>query len=317
MTARRPLPRHVLDDSRRRAGVVSRQQLLDAGVSPGVVRRIAQQHRVVLPGVYCLDLTVGAPAGALTFEVRSHAGLLHAGHGSALAGEAAAHHCGLQDPPPSVIEVCVPHDRQLGAVPGYRFRRRRPDVLAPVLPRDLPVMRVEDVVLDLADRGTVDRAVGLVALACQRGLTTPARLAARLAARRRHRWRRMLRGVLDDVATGSTSYLELQYLRHVERGHGLPPSKRQMVVPETGHRSDGAYLDARVLLEHDGSAFHSGPDRDRDLALDAEHLGHDWLTIRSSYRQVLGSPCEVARRVASVRVRRGAAAQIRPCPRCA
>ena len=39
---------------------------------------------------------------------------------------------------------------------------------------------------------------------------------------------------------------------------------RQYVVPETGHRADGAYPKRRALIHLDGARYHD-PDADRDL----------------------------------------------------
>ena len=196
--------------------------------------------------------------------------------------------------------LAVPEARRVRDQPGFRFTRHRPGVLAQPLPRSMPVLRIEDVVLDLAGRGSDGYAIGLVTRACQRQLTTAARLLERVRGRARHPRRALLIGLLEDAAGGTTSFLEHGYLTRVERPHGLPPAARQHVVPETGHRSDGAYVVERVLLEHDGRAFHVEDAREADLARDATHLAHGWVTVRTTYPMVFAEACATARRVEDV-----------------
>lgn len=316
MPPRCDVPAEILARAADRSGVVSRRELLAAGLTPTVVARMTRAWRRLLPGVYCLDLRPEAPEDSISFAQRAQAGVVLAGGGAVVGGMAAACLLGLVDDPPAVIDIVLPRRRRPAPQPGYRFVRVRPGVHATPLPRDLPTLRIEDVVLDLAATAPRDRAIGLVATACQRRLTHPCRLADRLAARTRHPRRALLQGLLADVASGSISYLEVGYLRRVERAHRLPASVRQVVVPATGHRSDGAYPDSRVLLELDGTAFHSGAQRLRDAELDAAHLVEGWTTIRITYPMVFDQACATARRVMAVHRARGGQGALGRCPEC-
>ncbi|MCG7320834.1 hypothetical protein [Arsenicicoccus bolidensis] len=316
MHAATEIPEEVRALARRRRGVVTWAELVRHGVGRHAVQRILARYCRVLPGVYCLDVPVHVRPDTLDLEVRAWAGLLYAGEGAVVAGRAAAYLFGLEDTAPALIQIAVPEARRVRDQPGFRFTRYRPGVLAQPLPRSMPVLRIEDVVLDLAGRGSDGYAIGLVTRACQRQLTTADRLLERLRGRSRHRRRALLMGLLEDAAGGTTSFLEHGYLTRVERAHGLPPTRRQHVVLETGHRSDGAYVDERVLLEHDGRAFHVEDAREADLALDAAHLAHGWVTVRTTYPMVFADACATARRVEDVRVARGGEPSLRRCPSC-
>jgi len=299
-----------------RRGLVTRRELLDAGLSRRAVDGIASRCCTMLPGVYLLGRGPDVAASTLDHETRAWAGLLHAGTGAYLAGRSAAHYLKVLDRPPRVIEIAIPHGRTVSSQPGYLFVRHRPGVHAEPLPRAMPTLRVEDVVLDLAATGSLSDAIGLLATACQRGTTRASRILDRLGERRRHPRREVLTAVLQDIAGGSTSHLEVGYLTRVERAHGLRPTVRQFAVPGSGHRSDGAYPAERLLLEHDGSAFHSGEQRLDDLALDARHLGLRWSTIRTAHTMVFAAACELAARVEGARVARGGEPCFIPCPEC-
>ena len=200
------------------AGVASRQQLLRAGVSRTTVdskhkRGLWQQLH---PGVY------GTFTGTATREAHLWAAVLYAGPGALLSHETAAELCHLIDDPVRPLHVSVPFGRRVSPPPGVQVHMRR------AMPRSQPALSpprttVEETVLDLTQTAnSVDDAIGWLARACARRLTTPARIARTIAGRRRVRWRRILCAALDDVALGCHSLLELRYLRDVERAHNLP-----------------------------------------------------------------------------------------------
>jgi hypothetical protein len=86
-------------------------------------------------------------------------------------------------------------------------------------------MRLEAAVLLLASRTrAADEAIGVIADACQSRRTTPGRLREtldQLPTNQRHR--RLLGELLDDVATGAYSYLEVRYLRDSSARTDSPP----------------------------------------------------------------------------------------------
>lgn len=81
---------------------------------------------------------------------RAHAAVLWGGDGACLSLAAAAHLHGVEDRPPPVITVAIPHDRNVTRLPGTRYARRRR--LEVVHRRQLPVTGAATTVLDLADQ---------------------------------------------------------------------------------------------------------------------------------------------------------------------
>jgi hypothetical protein len=185
----------------------------------------------------------------------------------------------------------------------------------------LPRLRFEVAALETAsEQQGAGRAIGVIADACQQRLTTPAQLLDALSLKPRLRWRRSLAAAIGDVATGAQSYLEVQYLRRVERPHCLPTAARQrrVVVGRKHAYRDVDYVGYGVVCELDGRLGHESDydrsnDRDRDnRAADAEAV-----TLRFGYRQVLDASCETAGIVAGALRRRGWRGRLRRCgPDC-
>lgn len=96
--------------------------------------------------------------------------------------------------------------------------------------RSPPQVRPEYAAVDVAAVATTDfDAVAVLAKTVQSRRTTARRLQPALAERERLPRRRWLAAVLADVAEGTCSVLELEYLRRVERADGLPRARRQQV----------------------------------------------------------------------------------------
>jgi hypothetical protein len=141
----------------------------------------------------------------------------------------------------------------------------------------------------------VDDAIGWLARACARRLTTPSRLAATIAGRRRVRWRRMLCAALDDVALGCHSLLELRYLRDVERAHNLPVGRRQRRRRST--YSDLEYEEYGLNVELGGRIPHSGDGALRDRRRDNRRVADRLRVLRYGFVDVSAHPCATAGQV--------------------
>ena len=112
------------------------------------------------------------------------------------------------------------------------------------------------------------------------------------------RHRRDLRPVLEDVAAGSHSLLEIRYLRNVERLHGLPRGTRQRGVDR--EFTDVAYEGFGLVVELDGR-FHLRPDRRwKDLARDNRATLRSEATLRYGWSDVQTRACEAAVQVLAV-----------------
>lgn len=285
---------------RQQDGVVSRRQVIEVGLGHHDIRRLLRRNEWarVHDGIY-VDHT-----GPLTWRQRAWAAVLYAAPAalcleSALAGGGA------------VIQVAVAMDRATLVPPaGVRIHR-----LAHLDERALwnaspPRQRFEDAALDVACRASGEfDAIAVLANACQSRRTTAHRLLQALDARQRIRRRRRLRAILLDIAEGTCSVLEREYLTRVERAHGLPRAVRQK-------RSTSAvgvcYRDAeygeRLVVELDGRAFHDSVSaRNKDFERDLDAAVDGRSTVRLSYHQVFASPCRTAAKLARVMAQHGIA----------
>lgn len=163
----------------------------------------------------------------------------------------------------------------------------------------------DDSVLDALDVLDEAAAIALVTRVIQERRTTAHRLLKLADGRARVPHRVVVGGLLRDGA-GIESVLEYVHLNRVERSHGLEPMVRQYVVPETGHRADGAYPARRALIHLDGARYHD-PDVDRDL--DNRHSALGYTSFRFTWSDCWAQACATAARVTGGDVPRR-------CPRC-
>jgi hypothetical protein len=268
------------------------------------------QH--IHPGVYA------AFTGSLPELARVWAGLLWAGEGAVLARSTALRGYGfIRIPDAGVVHILVDHARKVRDIAGVSVRRRR-DLQRFVHPaKRPPTVRLEDAVLhEAAGRTRVTDGLALIADACQDRRTAPERLRATLDEFPRLRNRHVWLAVLDDVASGAHSFLEVHYLRGVERAHGLPSPDRQTSGVSIGKRvwRDGEYPDWGIVLELDGRLGHEwAADRGRDRRRDLVVAGRGEVTLRHGYADVLEEYCESAALVVRVLWSRGWQGQPTEC----
>lgn len=306
------------------SGVVARRQVLAAGLESHDLRRLVRRRELapLFPGTY-VDHT-----GDPTWLQRAWGALLVCGahevdgrwDGAALAGTSALR---VADGPErgkdgGPIVVAVPHDRRVKAPPGIVVVRtagldeRVRWNLAP------PRLTYDEAALDVAlgCRDELD-AVAAVARAVQGRHTTAQRMQEALGRRSRVPRRELLEAVLGDVARGTCSVLEREYVERVERPHHLPAGRRQLRVGTTSGivYRDNAFDD--LLVELDGRLFHDTAeqrDADHERDLDAAVAGQG--SVRLTWGQVVGRPCRTAGKLSELFVRHGLRAG-RPCgPAC-
>ena len=303
--ALRPVWQELADDQE---GVVSRRQLLDLGLTPAQTHQnvLNGRWRPLLPGV-CATFT--GPVGPLA-EV--WAAVLYAGAGAVASHGTALWLAGLLDDLPRPLRVSVGHRRRVRDQPGLRIHRMNalddsPEAV--VHPAALPPrVRIENAVLDQAETAAAATAVDLVLRATQRRLTTAARICAALGDRPRHRHRTLLLAVIADAAQGVLSPLERHYLQNVERPHRLPRGERNLLDRTSigGRRyRDVRYPTWQTVVELDGREAHPEDSASRDHRRDNEVVVAGDSPLRYGWRDVVGSPCEVAAQVAVVLGARG------------
>lgn len=126
-----------------------------------------------------------------------------------------------------------------------------------------------------------------------RGLSVAA-LRAKSAGLRIHGGRAALAELLDLVAAGSESELEIWGVTHVLPGPPDVPTVVQHRIRLANGRwvkADAAYPEALVIVELDGAAFHgSRSARERDLRRDSALAALGWVVLRFGYARLTSEP---------------------------
>lgn len=295
-------------------GVVSRQQVLRAGVSRNTITSKVRHElwQQIHLGVY------GTFTGEVTWKARLWAAVLYAGPGALLSHETAAEVLGLTDRRCPVIQVTIPASRRVRAPQGiaihcssFDYPRWRP--LRGVPPHTFYAETIIDLV---AAADNLDDVIAWVSRGIARNLVSGVELKAAAAARLRFRWREQIHEVIESVAGGSHFPLEFRYDRDVGRAHGLPPATRQAkFVKPDGTRGfrDRCYEKYGLIVELDGKAFHPADQRGKDQARDNEAVAAGGATLRYGWAEVARTPCETAGQVYRALRRRGYSGTIRAC----
>jgi very-short-patch-repair endonuclease len=268
--------------------------MLSAAVSERTVARWLAAGRLVRlhPG------WVTAAEFAEDWTVRAHAATAYAGgplsHMSALAVH------GVVDREVTRLSVTVPGDRRVRTSRWLRVHRSR-NALEIVRARGLPATTIARSLVDTwgdAHRARAVRGYGDVARAAVLRGTRDRRvsnreLAAELRLRPELPSRAELVDLLDLIAAGCQSELEIFGVRHVLAVPGLPRFRQQhrVILPGGPVLLDAAWPEVKLAVELDGAAFHGGQEaRERDLRRDAALAAQGWLVLRFSYRRLTRHP---------------------------
>lgn len=280
----------------RQSGVISRRQALEVGLDRDAIARRVRSGRWIRLHSRIYLVTSGPPA----IPSRIWGALLYAGSGATASHQTAAWLDGFAHEP-AVIDVTIPERRRVRPAPGLRIHRAGAIEVRSHPSKLPPRTRVEDTVLDLAERAaSLEGVVAVVAWACRERLTTAERIAASATARKKLRHRQEIVAVLADVGSGAHAVLEHLYLNLVERAHGLPVGLRQARV-RRGLRSeyrDVCYRGFGVLVELDGPVGHTtDPDRWRDMRRDNADALAGQIVLRFGFADVSRRACAVAAQV--------------------
>lgn len=289
------------------AGVTSRIDLTLASSASSVARWTAAGDLVhVHPGVVMLPRALEDPtARARAATIWAKGPLSHA---SAL---------GLWDAlpqQPGRLHVTVPADR---------FPRRTTGVVVHRTTLPLSMTAIQAIPVTTLGRSLVDAwdwshrhrkgvphgglpAVRQAVIECvrERRISVGA-LRAESAAQRVHAGRAALAELLDLVAGGCQSELEIWGVTRVLPGPPRisAPIQQHAVRLDTGRwvHLDAAYPDALVAVELDGAAFHgSRTARERDLRRDSALAALGWVVLRFSYARLMSDPEGCRREIEAV-----------------
>lgn len=283
---------------RRQLGAFSRAQANALGLSDRSIAARCRAGRIqrLYRGAY-VDFS-----GPVPWETRLWAAWLAYGPEAALTGETALRQYGFELDRDNVVRLEIPHRRRLRGEAGVVITRTRDFARRVLTVREPPMVRLEVAVLTVASRRSrPDQTAALVLDACRQRRTTPHRLLAELGRMQQLPQHGLIVQVVRDAADGVESFLELVYLRKVERAHGLPAARRQVRV--TGDRGvvyrDAEY-DYDLIVELDGRAGHDDVwSRWRDMTRDNAALLAAKATLRFGY-QIVSDPCSAAAQVATV-----------------
>lgn len=277
----RPVPSaEITEFFRRQHGVVSRAQLLDAGMTVGQIRHERASGRLVElhPSVY------GLVGHRESWRRRLWAAQLHAGGDSAVGFESAGRLHGLDQVPAGRVVLAVAPGRR-HPPRGVRWHR-----VGDLDPSDicmiggLPVTTAARTIVDLSSVSAAARLRLMAEQAVLERRCTPAELGA-LLGRVRRRGKpgiaRMER-VLDEIGPGTDlPRSELERLTgHVIDLAGLPPPRHEHPLPNERGRVgfvDRCWEEAMWILEADGRRWHGRHHQmlaDADRMLESQALGY-------------------------------------------
>lgn len=282
-------------------GVVSRAQLLAAGISSAAIETRLRGHRLhaIHRGVYVVGHTALVPLA------RELAAVLACGPDAALSHRSAASLWQVLEAEDGPIDVTVPRSNRRR--PGLRVHRsrvlRREDLRTV---RGVPVTSPARTLLDLAEVARDRELERAVDEAIVRRLISRAALAAAVDGANGHRGTGRLRRLLarGEEPAFTRSQAEERFLALV-RSAGLPAPEVNVQV--AGQLVDFLWRDRRVVVEIDGYRFHSSPAAfERDRLRDAELSASGFRVIRITWRQLSEEPFAVVARLAAVLVAPGA-----------
>jgi Transcriptional regulator, AbiEi antitoxin len=264
-------------------GVVTRRDLLDAGVTRNEIARRLRTGALLreYPGVY----RVGHRAPSV--EARYLAAVRACGQGARLCGRAAAYLLGIVKGSPPPPEVTATTKRRLKGVRTHRSRRpyHANDV---TIWRGIPVTSPARTLVDLAAVLSKDALARACHEAGVRHGTTPAQVEAVLDRRRRSPGAGKLQAVLRGEVRVTLSRLEKRFLERLrEIGRPLPKTNR----PASGRYVDCRWPDHHLTVELDSYTYHSSRyawEQDRRREREAYARGDDFR--RYTYGDVFERP---------------------------
>ena len=261
-------------------GVVTRAQLLDAGVTDAEIKQrlrigaLIRVHRGVFRVGHC----------APSLEAHYMAAVLACGEQAVLSGRAAGYLLGLlrgsAPPPPEVTSLT--HRR----IPGLKTRRSSP--LDATTWRGIPVTTVARTLVDLAGELREDDLARACHEAGIRHHTTPATVEAVLARRPRTPGATNLRRILRGDVHVTLSRLESSFLERL-RDADLPLPRTNRAAG--GRRVDCRWPERRLTVELDSYRYHQSRhawELDRRREREARARGDEFR--RYTYGDVFEQP---------------------------
>jgi very-short-patch-repair endonuclease len=274
-------------------GVVSRAQLLAAGIGPGAIETRLKRHQLhpLHRGVYAVGHTALVPLA------RELAAVLACGSGAVLSHRTAAWIWRILEFAGELIDVTVPRsNRRRPGLTVHRSRSLGPEDTR--VHRGIPVTAPARTLLDLAEVATARELERAFDEAITQRLTTYPALAAAVQQANGHRGIRALRELLarTEEPTITRSEAEERFLA-LTREADLPAP--QVNARVGAHIVDFLWPDRRLVVEVDGYRFHASRTAfERDRRRDADLNATGFRVLRITWRQLVEEPVAVIARLA-------------------
>lgn len=284
--ARKSDPKDIWKLVEAQHGVVSREQLLEKGITSEAIDHRLRRGRLhtLHRGIYAVGRPHVSRRGGWI------AAVLACGPGATLSFGSAAALWGIEREN-SRTEVSVPRTRRV-RVSGVKVHRPRYFDLGDVrIVERIPVTDPIRTLIDLASRLSEQRLVRAVNEADRRGLVNPEQLSERAASQLQTRGASVLRRLLAGETFALTdSELERRFLILVRRA-GLP----QPVIGAhlNGFKVDFHWPELGLVVETDGLRYHrTASQQARDRWRDQTHAKAGLTTLRFTHTQVRYRPDE-------------------------
>lgn len=275
------------DLTRRQAGLVTRSQLRCVGIARGTVDEWLAGGRLEATGIDGVYRLGGAPSAA-----GESAWLAVLGTRSPLSYTSAGQWWDMDVPDDGHVHITRFDRRRLDWPAGVRVHRVAIDETCVVRHRGLWVTTRSETVLDCMGWLSPGRAAVLGDRALQQGWLTTAHVTRRLE-NSPGRWgNRQLRRLA--LRLGDRAHAESERRLHaILRRAGISGWVPHLNVVVAGRRYelDVALPDARIAIEVDGYAYHSGDDRfQRDRTRQNALVGAGWRVLRFTWTDLADRP---------------------------
>lgn len=276
--------------STRRRGVVTAQELLDAGIPKGSIQLGVRHGWTRL----CKGIWLIKPEPP-DFYAWLEAGRLLFGEDSIVGGAASLFVRNLLDREPKTIEFWTPADKRCSAAAGTPLQPRR-DYINRLERRDsnAPFSSIADSLCDFLNNTTDTVEAASTIINCRKRAPRLALEIHEIAALRKRLRHRDLLEYLFNCEPAFDSVLEYLWVLNVEVPHGIPPSTRQWKCPD-GYMRDAAWINLKAIVELDGDAYHNNQSTmKRDRAKNNAATRRGFTTYRFSYADVNHHACSTA-----------------------
>jgi very-short-patch-repair endonuclease len=274
-------------------GVVSRKQLLAAGIGPGAIETRLKRHQLhpLHRGVYAVGHTALVPLA------REMAAVLACGPEAVLSHRTAAWIWRILELAGELVEVTVTRsNRRRPGLIVHRSRSLRPADTQ--MHRGLPVTSLARTLLDFAEAATARELERAFDEAITQRLTTYPALAAAVRQANGHHGARAVRDLLarSEEPAITRSEAEERFLS-LTREACLPAPEVNAQVGS--HLVDFLWRECRLVVEVDGYRFHSSRTAfERDRRRDADLSAAGYRVLRFTWRQLVEEPVAVIARLA-------------------